>query len=124
MVDLTAQERQKTEIKSRRLNMKRIAFKMKLYPGVVEEYKRRHDEIWPELAKLLKDTTISDYSIFLDESTNSLFAILKVEREELMDQLPAQPIMKKWWAYMKDLMESNADNSPVAIPLTEVFYLP
>jgi L-rhamnose mutarotase len=104
--------------------MKRIAFKMKLYPGVVEEYKRRHDEIWPELAKLLKDTTISDYSIFLDESTNSLFAILKVEREELMDQLPAQAIMKKWWAYMKDLMESNVDNSPVAIPLNEVFYLP
>lgn len=104
--------------------MKRIAFKMKLYPGVVEEYKRRHDEIWPELAKLLKDSTISDYSIFLDESTNSLFAILKVEREELMDQLPAQPIMKKWWAYMKDLMESNMDNSPVAIPLNEVFYLP
>lgn len=104
--------------------MKRIAFKMKLYPGVVEEYKRRHDEIWPELAKLLKETTISDYSIFLDESTNSLFAVLKVEREELMDHLPAQPIMKKWWGYMKDLMESNADNSPVALPLKEVFYLP
>jgi L-rhamnose mutarotase len=104
--------------------MTRIAFKMKLHAGVVEEYKRRHDEIWPELAKLLKDTTISDYSIFLDESTNSLFATLKVEQRELMDQLPSHPVMKKWWAYMKDLMESNADNSPVSIPLNEVFYLP
>jgi L-rhamnose mutarotase len=104
--------------------MTRIAFKMKLHAGVVEEYKRRHDEIWPELAKLLKDTTVSDYSIFLDESTNSLFATLKVEQRELMDQLPSHPVMKKWWAYMKDLMESNADNSPVSIPLNEVFYLP
>jgi L-rhamnose mutarotase len=105
-------------------SMKRIGFKMQLYPGKVQEYKKRHDEIWPELTVLLKDTGISDYSIFLDETTNSLFATLKVEREELMDQLPAHPVMKKWWAYMKDLMESNADSSPVSVPLQEVFYLP
>lgn len=104
--------------------MKRIGFKMQLYPGKLQEYKKRHDEIWPELAVLLKDTGISDYSIFLDETTNSLFATLKVERQELMDQLPAHPVMKKWWAYMKDLMESNADSSPVSVPLQEVFYLP
>jgi L-rhamnose mutarotase len=97
---------------------------MQLFPGKAQEYKRRHDEIWPELAALLKDTGISDYSIFLDESTNSLFATLKVEWPELMDQLPAHPVMKKWWAYMKDLMESNADGSPVSVPLREVFYLP
>ena len=97
---------------------------MQLYPGKVQEYKRRHDEIWPELAVLLKDTGISDYSIFLDETTHSLFATLKVEKPELMDQLPSHPVMKKWWAYMKDLMESNADSSPVSVPLQEVFYLP
>jgi L-rhamnose mutarotase len=104
--------------------MTRIGFKMQLFPGKVEEYKRRHDEIWPELAALLRDSTISDYSIFLDETTHSLFATLKVERRELMDQLPEHPVMKKWWAYMKDLMESNADGSPVSVPLEEVFYLP
>lgn len=97
---------------------------MQLFPGKVEEYKRRHDEIWPELVALLKDTGISDYSIFLDETSSSLFATLKVERKELMDNLPAHPVMKKWWAYMKDLMESNADSSPVSVPLREVFYLP
>jgi len=104
--------------------MKRIGFKMQLYPGKVAEYKRRHDEIWPELAMLLKDSSIRDYSIFLDESTHSLFATLKVERPEAMDELPSHPVMKKWWAYMKDLMESNADSSPVSVPLREVFYLP
>jgi len=103
--------------------MERIAFKMKLFNGVKEEYKRRHDEIWPELKELLKETGIHDYSIFLDESTNSLFSILKIENAEALNSLPANAVMQKWWAYMKDLMECNDDNSPISIPLKEVFHL-
>lgn len=97
---------------------------MKLHKGFEEEYKKRHDEIWPELKQLLKTTGISDYSIFLDHQTNNLFGVLKAEDPSALDNLPLNPIMKKWWAYMKDVMESNADNSPVNIPLKEVFYLP
>jgi L-rhamnose mutarotase len=104
--------------------MQRIAFKMKLHKGSEEEYKKRHDEIWPELAALLTDNGISDYSIFLDEETGFLFGVLKVVNSALLDTLPLQPIMQKWWAYMKDIMDSNEDNSPVSIPLKEVFYLP
>ncbi|MCJ8209263.1 L-rhamnose mutarotase [Mucilaginibacter sp. RS28] len=104
--------------------MARIAFKMKLHPGKEEEYKRRHDELWPELETLLKDTGISDYSIFLDSETNLLFGVLKAENAGALDNLPGQPVMRKWWAYMADIMESNADHSPVSIPLQEVFYLP
>ena len=104
--------------------MQRVAFKMKLFPGFEAEYKKRHDEIWPELSALLKDTGVSEYSIFLDEETNSLFGFLKVTDKANLDTLPAQAIMKKWWAYMGDIMASNPDNSPVSIPLTEVFYLP
>ncbi|MBL0132781.1 MAG: L-rhamnose mutarotase [Chitinophagaceae bacterium] len=104
--------------------MKRIAFKMKLNPGCRDEYIRRHDTIWPELVTLLKETGIADYSIFLDEETLSLFGVLKVNDAVQMDKLPEQEVMKRWWAYMKDIMESNPDNSPVSIPLEEVFYLP
>lgn len=104
--------------------MKRIAFKMKLNPGCRDEYMRRHDTIWPELVTLLKETGIADYSIFLDEETLSLFGVLKVNDAVQMDKLPEQEVMKRWWAYMKDIMESNLDNSPVSIPLEEVFYLP
>jgi L-rhamnose mutarotase len=104
--------------------MQRIAFKMKLFKGKEEEYKKRHDEIWPELASLLKEAGVQDYSIFLDEETGNLFGILKIEDSSLLNKLPQQPIMKKWWAYMGDIMESNADNSPVSIPLRDVFYLP
>ena len=103
--------------------MKRVAFKMKLHPGKTEEYKRRHNELWPELEQLLKQTGIEDYSIFLDEETNDLFGILRIEDSKQLDELPKHPVMKKWWAYMKDIMESNADNSPVSVPLKEVFYL-
>lgn len=104
--------------------MHRIAFKMQLFPGFEAEYKKRHDELWPELERLLKETGISDYSIFLDPTTNSLFGVLKAEDPSKLDNLPAQPVMQKWWKYMGDIMESNPDNSPVQVPLKEVFYLP
>ncbi len=78
----------------------------------------------PELEQLLKSTGISEYSIFLDEATNNLFGFLKAEDIGLLDNLPAHPVMQKWWLYMKDIMRSNPDNSPVSIPLQEVFYLP
>ena len=101
----------------------RLAFKMKLHKGKEAEYKKRHDEIWPELSLLLKSTGVSEYSIFLDESTNSLFGVLEVSDPISFDLLPEQPVMQKWWKYMADIMESNPDHSPVSIPLKEVFYL-
>lgn len=104
--------------------MRQIAFKMKLHKGFEEEYKRRHDEIWPELKDLLYSKGISDYSIFLDEETGSLFGTLKIQNEQQLDELPHLPIMQRWWAYMKDIMETNDDNSPVSIPLQQVFYFP
>jgi L-rhamnose mutarotase len=104
--------------------MARVAFKMKLYQGFEAEYKKRHDALWPELSALLKSAGISDYSIFLDEETNNLFGVLKAEDTVALDNLPANPVMQRWWAYMKDIMESNPDNSPVSMGLTEVFYLP
>lgn len=102
----------------------RIAFKMQLFKGFEEEYKKRHDEIWPELQSLLKETGVSDYSIFLDETTNNLFGILKAEDPKLLDNLPLHPVMQRWWKYMGDIMESNPDHSPVQIQLKEVFYFP
>ncbi len=105
-------------------NVHRRAFKMNLHKGQEAEYKKRHDELWPDLQQLLKEAGISDYSIFLDETTNSLFGVLKTENTGALDNLPQNPVMQKWWAYMKDIMESNEDNSPVSTPLKEVFYLP
>jgi L-rhamnose mutarotase len=104
--------------------MARVAFKMKLHRGFEEEYKKRHDKLWPELEELLKQTGISEYSIFLDSETNFLFGILKADDPSALDDLPLKPSMQKWWAYMKDIMETNPDNSPVSTPLKEVFYFP
>ncbi len=104
--------------------MQRLAFKMQLRKGYEEEYKKRHDSIWEELKVLLKHTSIEDYSIFLDEGTGMLLGVLKTKNKELMDALPQHPVMKEWWDYMKDIMESNPDNSPVSKYLKEVFYLP
>lgn len=105
------------------LNMPRIAFKMQLHPGQAEEYKRRHDALWPDLTDLLRETGIRDYSIFLDEATFALFGVLDIEKPERLDDLPSHPVMQRWWAYMADIMETHTDQSPVSHPLREVFYL-
>ena len=97
---------------------------MQLHRGQEEEYKRRHDKLWPELRQLLAETGIRDYSIFLDEETLSLFAILKIEDPKNLDDLPEHPVMQKWWSYMGDIMETHQDHAPVSQPLKEVFYLP
>jgi L-rhamnose mutarotase len=104
--------------------MKRIAFTMKLHPGFEEEYRRRHAAIWPELVELLQDAGIGEYSIFLDEQTLLLFAYLQIEDAAALDGLPAKEIMQRWWNYMKDLMDTNPDHSPITTPLKEVFYMP
>jgi L-rhamnose mutarotase len=103
--------------------MNRVAFKMHLNEGQKEEYRKRHDEIWPELKVLLKDAGISEYSIFLDEETNTLFAFQKVSSEGGSQDLGKSDIVQKWWKYMSDIMKTNTDNSPVSVPLEEVFYI-
>lgn len=103
--------------------MPRHAFKMKLNPGMEAEYIRRHDEIWPELSRLLKEAGICNYSIHLDRETMTLFGYLERREDHAMADLPSHPVMKKWWAYMGDIMATNPDGSPVAIDLVETFYL-
>jgi L-rhamnose mutarotase len=103
--------------------MNRLAFKMHLNLGQKEEYKKRHNELWPELRELLKDAGVSEYSIFLDEETNTLFAFQKVSDNAGSQDLATNPIVKKWWDFMADVMKVNADNSPVSVSLTEVFYM-
>jgi L-rhamnose mutarotase len=103
--------------------MQRNAFKMKLKPGVAVEYKKRHDEIWPELSQEIRAAGVSDYSIFHDEETLTLFAVQKLSDGNTAAALPNSPIVRKWWNAMAPLMDVNPDNSPVVKPLKEVFHL-
>ncbi|MDQ1771025.1 L-rhamnose mutarotase [Labilibaculum sp. A4] len=103
--------------------MKRLAFKMHLNEGQKEEYKKRHNELWPELKQLLKKAGVNEYSIFIDEETNTLFAFQKLSSNGGSQDLGQTEVVKKWWEFMADIMKTNADNSPVSIPLEEVFYL-
>jgi len=103
--------------------MQRTAFKMKLKPGFATEYQKRHNEIWPELVRLLKDVGINDYSIFLDEETDLLFAVQKQGSDVSSQALGDSAIVKRWWTFMGDIMETNPDSSPISIPLHEVFRL-
>jgi L-rhamnose mutarotase len=103
--------------------MKRKAFAMRLRPGCEAEYKKRHDEIWPELKAELRQAGVSNYSIYLDRKTNTLFAFQYLADDAADDELAGKAIVKKWWHMMKDLMDTNPDESPVSDPLVEVFHL-
>ena len=98
------------------------AFRMKLKPGNVAEYRRRHDEIWPELAQLLRDAGIYDYSIFLDEDAAPVRRAQAARRQQ-RGQLPQHPVMRRWWGYMRDLMETHPDGRPGEWPLVPMFHL-
>ena len=101
----------------------RIAFRMNLNPGQAAEYKKRHDEIPPDLLKELKEAGVSDYSIWLDPEDHHLFGILTRSEDHRLDRLPETEIVKRWWAFMRDIMDSHPDNSPVQVPLKLVFYM-
>jgi L-rhamnose mutarotase len=103
--------------------MEKYAFKMRLNPGMEAEYKKRHDEIWPELVALLKEAGVEDYSIHLDRETDTLFGVLWRWDDHGMADLPAHPVMQRWWAHMADIMAVKPDNEPIATPLIPVFHL-
>ena len=104
--------------------MKRFAFKMYLKKGCEKEYAKRHAAIWPELKQMIKDQGVSDYSIFWDKDTNLLFAVQKCDSDtNSQDTTNVDPITQKWWDMMADIMEVNPDNSPVSIPLEELFHM-
>lgn len=104
--------------------MQKYAFRMMLNPGMAEEYRRRHDQIWPELVALLKDAGVQDYSIHLDPQTDALFGVLWRRDDHGMDDLPDHPVMRRWWAHMADIMATHPDGEPVAVPLVPMFHLP
>jgi L-rhamnose mutarotase len=104
--------------------MEKYAFRMRLHPGMREEYKRRHDAIWPELVDLLQQAGVSDYSIHLDPDTNILFGVLWRTEPHGMDSLPEHPVMQRWWVHMADIMETEPGGAPVAVPLTPMFHMP
>jgi len=101
----------------------RVAFRMNLNPGQAAEYRKRHDEIFPELAEALKNAGVSDYTIWLDPETNHLFATLIRTDDHAMDDLPNQEIVKRWWSFMADVMETHPDNVPVQVDLLPMFHL-
>lgn len=103
--------------------MKRIGFKMKLHPGHAAEYKKRHDEIWPELAAVIAESGSRDYTIFHDPETDILFAVLLVPEDSDPADTAGNPVVRKWWDFMSDIMDTNPDNSPVQKPLVEVFHM-
>ena len=97
---------------------------MFLKPGCEEEYERRHAALWPELKAQIKESGVGNYSIYHDPDTNILFAYQECSGEgNSQDTTNIDPITQRWWDMMADIMEVNPDNSPVTIPLNEVFHL-
>jgi len=96
---------------------------MTIHPGKASEYERRHQPIWPEMEDTLREHGVLSYSIFLDPVSLRLFAYIEVESEEQWESISRTAVCKRWWAYMKDIMPSNPDDSPVSQEMREVFHI-
>jgi L-rhamnose mutarotase len=103
--------------------MIRKAFVMSVNTGSEEEYERRHRPIWQELEEVLKQHGVHNYSIFLHAGTRQLFGYAEIESEESLAMIADTEVCRRWWRFMSDVMPANADNSPVSLPLREVFHL-
>lgn len=105
--------------------MIRKSFLIRAKRGMSDEYVKRHNPIWPELQITLKDFGVSNYSIFIHDGSGMLFGYMEVEDESLLEKLAQQDIMKRWWKYMTDVLESENEFSDKAIEqeLKEVFHL-
>ena len=103
--------------------MIRKAFLMSVNPDAHVEYEKRHQPIWDDLAAILKQHGVTNYSIFLDEETSQLFGYAEIESEERWNAIAATDECRRWWSYMRDIMPTNDDNSPVSRELKEVFHL-
>jgi len=103
--------------------MIRKAFRMSVHSGHEQEYERRHTPIWQELADTLVDHGVVTYSIFIDPETRDLFAYAEIENEERWNAIASTPVCRRWWQHMREIMPSNADDSPVSRGLREVFHL-
>jgi L-rhamnose mutarotase len=103
--------------------MIRKAFRMSVHHGQHEEYARRHNPIWRELADMLIAHGVRNYSIFLDRQTGDLFAYVEIESEERWDAIAATDVCRRWWRYMSEVMPSKPDGEPVSRALPEVFHL-
>ena len=96
---------------------------MKLHAGCADEYARRHAALWPEMKEMIHEHGGKNYTIFLDRETLTLFGYIELDDPELWAKSADTAINRKWWDYMADIMETNPDNSPVAIDLQNVFHL-
>lgn len=103
--------------------MIRKAFVMQVNPDKHEEYEKRHNPIWDELAQTLKQHGSHHYSIFLDKQRHLLFGYVEIESEARWAAVAQTDVCQKWWQYIADVMPSNPDNSPVSSDLKSVFYL-
>jgi L-rhamnose mutarotase len=103
--------------------MIRKAFVMTVNAGSESEYQKRHSPIWDDLAAVLRDHGVHNYSIFLQPETRQLFGYVEIEDEERWAAIAQTDVCRRWWKHMGDVMPSNPDHSPVSLDLNEVFHL-
>ena len=101
--------------------MERYAWKAAVLPGKIAEYRRRHDEIWPEMLEMFRRAGIQNYSIW--QTGDTLFGYY--ECDDLKTALAVQrdaPVSARWRAYMRDVIRMERDPKSGAQPhLAQVF---
>lgn len=101
--------------------MEKYAWKARIVEGTINEYEKRHNEIWPEMIEVLKSAGIRNYTIW--NVGNELFGYYECDSIEYASQIQnSSEVVKKWDEYMKDILIMEKDPITGAQPmLKQVF---
>lgn len=103
--------------------MQRFCFTFQLHPGQEAEYKRRHDEIWPELVDALKDAGISNYTLFRRGRQVIGYCECEPDAQTAFATVGATDVNRRWSAWFEDVIESLTDESGRLLEAEEVWHL-
>lgn len=101
--------------------MERFAWKGTVLPGKIEEYKRRHAQIWPEMTEVLNRAGVHNYTIWL--AGNDLFGYYECESVDYAAQVQADsPVVARWNESMQGIMRMDYDGRTGGGGMERVFY--
>lgn len=103
--------------------MERVCFTFELYEGAEDEYKRRHDEIWPDLVADIKAAGFSNYSLFRRGSQIVAYAEVSPDLETAMGALASSEANGRWAAWFEDLIVNLTDSQGRLMSMQEVWHL-
>jgi L-rhamnose mutarotase len=103
--------------------LERTCFTFTIKPGTEDEYKRRHDEIWPEMVSALRESGISNYSLFRRGLEVIAYAECEPDAATAFAKMGATDVDRRWSEWFEEVLERRFGDDGEAMSVPEVWHL-